>query len=280
VSKFVSGLPISEVATRTGVSASTLRAWEERFGFPSVARLPGGHRRYDERDVERILCVVAERARGRSLAGAIKMVLDDPPASTEPSIYAAVRRLRPDLPVQVLSRRSMRAISNAIEDESRVHAEPPLLIALFQRSSAYALARGRWRALERTATAAIVFADFPRSRRPAHGPDEVALAPASPLHAEWSVICAASGFSACLAGWERPLRPNEEPGHQHFEAIWSVDPDVVEAVATMAAQIAQHQAPELYTSPPQVPAASSGSTAEMWRRVTALTNRIVGYLDQ
>ena len=54
VSKFVSGLPISEVATRTGVSASTLRAWEARFGFPSVARLPGGHRRYDERDVERI----------------------------------------------------------------------------------------------------------------------------------------------------------------------------------------------------------------------------------
>src|SRR6478609_11498314 len=111
VSKFVSGLPISEVATRTGVSASTLRAWEERFGFPSVARLPGGHRRYDERDVERIFRVVAERARGRSLAGAIKMVLNDPPASTQPSIYAAVRRLRPDLPVQVLSRRSMRAIS-------------------------------------------------------------------------------------------------------------------------------------------------------------------------
>ena len=110
---------------------STLRGWEERFGFPSVARLPGGHRRYDERDIERILRVVAERARGRSLAGAIKMVLDDPPPSTQSSIYAAVRQLRPDLPVQVLSRRSMRAISHAIEDESRVHAEPPLLVAAF-----------------------------------------------------------------------------------------------------------------------------------------------------
>lgn len=262
------------------MSASTLRAWEERFGFPRVARLPGGHRRYDERDVEHILRVVAERARGRSLAAAIKMVVDDPPGRIEPSIYAALRRLRPDLPVQVLSRRAMRAISHAIEDESRVLAEPPLLLATFQRASAYALARPRWRDLERTATAAIVFADFARSRRPAHGPDEVALAPASPLHAEWSVVCAAPAFSACLAGWERPLRPNEEPGHERFEAVWSVDPDVVQSVATVALQVAQHQAPDLYPCLPPVPEVAAGSTTEMWRRVTALTNRIVGYLDR
>src|SRR4051812_46782818 len=113
VSKIVAGLPISEVSSRTGVSTSTLRAWEERYGFPRVARLPGGHRRYDERDVEHILRVVAERSRGRSLAAAIKVVLDDPPAGIEPSIYAAVRRLRPDLPVLALRRRFVRGISRA-----------------------------------------------------------------------------------------------------------------------------------------------------------------------
>src|SRR5690349_11896194 len=105
VSNIASGLPISEVSMRTGVTASTLRAWEERFGFPRATRLAGGHRRYDDHDVEQIRRVVAERARGRSLAAAIKLVVDDTQARLEPSIYAAVRRLRPDLPVQLLSRR-------------------------------------------------------------------------------------------------------------------------------------------------------------------------------
>jgi DICT domain-containing protein len=265
---------------RTGVTASTLRAWEERFGFPRATRLAGGHRRYDDRDVEHIRRVVAERARGRSLAAAIKLVVDDTQARLEPSIYAAVRRVRPDLPVQLLTRRTMRAISHAIEDESRVLAEPPLLVATFQRASAYALARRRWRALERTASAAIVFADFPRSRRPAHGPDEVALAQASPLHAEWSMMCVAPHFCAVLVGWERPLRPNEAPGREHFEAVWSLEPDLVRSAASAALQLAQQHAPHLYPSLPAVPEpASSGADVE-WAQVTALTNRIVAYMDR
>ncbi len=35
-----------------GVSPSTLRAWERRFGFPAPRRSPGGHRQYDLADVE------------------------------------------------------------------------------------------------------------------------------------------------------------------------------------------------------------------------------------
>ena len=47
-------LTIAAVATRTGVSVATLRAWERRYGFPVPQRLPGGHRRYTEADVDAI----------------------------------------------------------------------------------------------------------------------------------------------------------------------------------------------------------------------------------
>ena len=52
-------LTIAQLARETGVSSATLRAWEERHDFPRPRRLPSGHRRYDESDVELILRVVA-----------------------------------------------------------------------------------------------------------------------------------------------------------------------------------------------------------------------------
>ena len=55
---------------RTGVSEGTLRMWERRHGFPLPERLPSGHRRYRESDVELVLRVVRERDSGLSLAAA------------------------------------------------------------------------------------------------------------------------------------------------------------------------------------------------------------------
>jgi DNA-binding transcriptional MerR regulator len=39
-------IKVREAAKRLNVSPSTLRAWEERFGFPLPERSPGGHRLY------------------------------------------------------------------------------------------------------------------------------------------------------------------------------------------------------------------------------------------
>jgi DNA-binding transcriptional MerR regulator len=47
-------LSIGEIARRTGVSASTLRAWERRYGLFEPERTAGGHRRYRLGDVERV----------------------------------------------------------------------------------------------------------------------------------------------------------------------------------------------------------------------------------
>lgn len=58
----VLGSSISVVATRTGITVETLRAWERRYGFPRPARRSGGSRVYDEATVAKLQVV------GRALA--------------------------------------------------------------------------------------------------------------------------------------------------------------------------------------------------------------------
>jgi DNA-binding transcriptional MerR regulator len=72
---------IAEVAREAGVSAATLRAWEERHGVPAPLRLPGGQRRYGEDELARIRRVLAERTAGATLAGAIARTAADDAAS-------------------------------------------------------------------------------------------------------------------------------------------------------------------------------------------------------
>ena len=80
-----------EVARRTGLSPATLRIWEERYGFPRPERLPSGHRRYADTEVELLLEVVRERDEGRSLSTAVERVLNAELAADE-SLFAGLRR--------------------------------------------------------------------------------------------------------------------------------------------------------------------------------------------
>jgi PAS domain S-box-containing protein len=65
---------VGELARRTGVGVSTLRAWETRFHFLVPQRSAAGHRLYDEGDVERVNAVVRLVAEGLTLAAAINRV--------------------------------------------------------------------------------------------------------------------------------------------------------------------------------------------------------------
>jgi DNA-binding transcriptional MerR regulator len=266
------GLTISAVSARTGVSVPVLRSWEERYGFPSPERLPGGHRRYSESDVDQILRVLQERADGRSLRAAIEAAIAIPSsAAGSPTLFAGLRRLRPDLPTQVIGRRTMLAISLAIEDECLARAERAHLAAAFQHEEVFRRAQPRWEGLARTAHSTLVFADFARSRRDRSGIGEVAIPADDPLHREWSVVCDAPGAAAVMAGWER------QDGR--FECLWSVDPEVVRAATLASRELAARMAPRL-----RLP---EGPTEAPWHRdpdrgieaATALTNRIVAYLD-
>lgn len=56
--------PMGAVTRRTGIGEHTLRAWERRFGFPTPERLPSGHRRYTQAQVQQLLLINSALALG------------------------------------------------------------------------------------------------------------------------------------------------------------------------------------------------------------------------
>src|SRR5262249_59626235 len=93
---------------------ATLRIWEARHGFPAPARLPGGHRRYNEHDVELVRTVMQLRQEGLSLVAAIDRArAADTPAPA--SIFAGLARRRPDLQSMTLAKPALLAPPRAVE---------------------------------------------------------------------------------------------------------------------------------------------------------------------
>lgn len=67
--------PIRIVTERTGVGASTLRAWERRYGLLHPKRTPKGHRLYSEADILLIKRVLELLDEGHSISEAARRVL-------------------------------------------------------------------------------------------------------------------------------------------------------------------------------------------------------------
>jgi DNA-binding transcriptional MerR regulator len=67
-------MSIGEVARRTGVTVPTLRAWERRYGLLVPVRTAGGHRRYRDEDVQRVLAVVELAGQGWAVGAAARRV--------------------------------------------------------------------------------------------------------------------------------------------------------------------------------------------------------------
>ncbi|HEX8054195.1 MAG TPA: DICT sensory domain-containing protein [Thermoleophilaceae bacterium] len=270
-------LTIREVAARTGVNAATLRMWEQRYGFPEPGRLDSGHRRYSDEDVERVRRVARDRAAGLSIPAAIDRALNAT-AEVEPSIYAGVRRRRPDLIPYLLPKRTLIALSHAIEDECVARAERPVLFGSFQRPSFFRHAEARWRELTRTAHAAIVFAEFDERRDPDGGPHEVPIEHEHPLCREWALVCDAPDYSAFLAAWERPGQDAIRDYERRFETVWSVEPELVREAARVAAGIAEQGAPDIVSAIRERLQDTPPPSADEFRLVGALTNRMVAYV--
>jgi PAS domain S-box-containing protein len=68
---------VGEVARRTGVGVSTLRAWERRFGILEPVRSPSGQRLYANADVERVAAVCRLVAEGLTLSAAAGRLASD-----------------------------------------------------------------------------------------------------------------------------------------------------------------------------------------------------------
>jgi DICT domain-containing protein len=270
-------LTIREIARQTGVPEGTLRMWESRYGFPVPERLPSGHRRYHEEEIERVRQVQRDRETGMSMRAAVERARHFV-AEPDRSIFAGLRRRRPDLQPYLLAKRTLIGLSHAIEDECAVRAERPVLFASFQRARFYRAAEARWRELARTAEAAVVFADFPELRTPADAPAELPLAREEPLNREWSLICDAPEYTAFLAGWERPGQDETPDLERRFETVWSVEPELVRTAAQIAARFVERVRPDLMGPIAERFEHTPPISADELRGVGALTNRMVAYI--
>jgi MerR family transcriptional regulator, light-induced transcriptional regulator len=262
------GLSIADVAARTGIAIATLRAWETRYGFPEPKRLPSGHRRYDEHDIEMLNEIVRARAEGLSLETAIDHARRMP-ARVDLSIFAAVRRADPYLVPVTLPKRALLAISRAIEDETLARGERVFAFGSFQTEKLYRASEARWHEIARTASYAAVFASFAR-RNTKRTPIEVALARDAPLGREWAVVIDGESFGACMAGWERPAR--SPAGERTFETVWTTDPRVVrEAVQVCASFVGDETLAGRLVRP-------QPATGMSVRNATAVTARALAYM--
>lgn len=267
------GLSIGDLADRSGINEATLRMWEMRHGFPAPERLPSGHRRYSEQDLEAVRSVVRARAEGLSLAGAIERArrLVAQPA---PSVFSALRDAYPELQPYVIGKRSLLALSRALEDECALRARRPVLFGSFQEERFYRASEPRWRELARTAELAVVFASFARVRRPRHAPAEVPLAAAAELRREWVIVFDAPNTAGCLAAWERPGTASRG---RIFEAVWTVERAVVRHAARICADIAAQARADLVAGVRERLADEPAPAPEDVRNAVAVASRMVIY---
>jgi DICT domain-containing protein len=271
-------LSISEVSRRTGIPVAGLRNWEQRYGLPRPQRTHSGQRRYREADCVLLAEVLRGRAGGLSLPAAMAHALAGAEGHEENSIFAGLRRRHPDLRVHALAKPLLLAVTHAIEDECCARAQRPILIGSFQQQRFYEGARSRWADLARSAEQAVVFADFGPGRRRPGLVTEVTIPESSPMRREWSLICDAPDHPACVAGWERPGQDDRADRDRVFEAVWSVDPQVVRGAARIGIGLAAAAAPEI---PARLDARLSeeadASSADL-RRASGLLERTLDYL--
>jgi DNA-binding transcriptional MerR regulator len=67
---------IGAVARMTGVAVGTLRTWEDRYGLIIASRSEGGQRRYSRNQLEQLLFVSGEIARGSTPGDAHRQLAD------------------------------------------------------------------------------------------------------------------------------------------------------------------------------------------------------------
>jgi MerR family transcriptional regulator, light-induced transcriptional regulator len=275
-------LAIKDVAERTGIAAGTIRMWEQRYGFPEPERTASGYRRYSDEDVEALRRAVAYRERGLSVTAAIARARETGGASDRPSIYAAVASIDHGARPQLLRKRTLVAISRAIEHETLAHAAAPVAIGAFQHEAAYRSVEHRWRRLHAHADATAVFADFARVARQADGPAELPISADVALGNEWAVVVDAPGYAACLVAWEHPtLAQPQGPDDldRRFEAVWTLDPRATRRAAEVGAALAARADP---ATGERVAAALDDRPLALQApapALTSLTNRIVAYLE-
>ena len=269
------GFSIGVLAARTGLTPAVLRTWENRFGFPAGARSATGHRRFSDDDVERVREVLEVRTSGVPLQVAIDAVVRRHEQSGPASVHAALAGEFPELRPQRLSRRTLVAVSHAVEDEAMARADRPVVLGSFQEGHRYAASRHRWDELARTASWAAVVADFDDAL-PADveaSPARCQLPESSPLRREWTVVTVSASRAAVLSAWEVPSRPTADVV---YESVISTHRPAVLAAARVLAAVAEGsgarppaEVGRLLADATPRPATAAADIDRMWLRALA-----------
>ena len=201
------------------------------------------------------------------------------PVIEDDSIYSGLRRRRPDLKSYLLTKSTLISVSHAIEDECASASQRGMLFGSFQRERYYRSAEPRWRDLAASAECAFVLADFEQPRRArATGPVEVPIDNTEPVGREWSLVYDAPAFGAVLSGWERPGQDDVADLERRFEALWSVEPELVRDASTVAYGIVERVAPDAVEGIEDLLARPVEPQQPSLSQLTALTNRMVAYV--
>lgn len=270
-------LTIAQLAERTEVAAGTLRMWESRYDFPRPARLPSGHRRYRERDVELVGHVLRHRDEGLSLAAAIERVRRQE-ERLPASIFAGLRERRPDLQPVVVRKPALLALTRAIEDQHCAAAAAGMVVGSFQRERFYRLTERRWREVTRTADTAVALAAFPQVREQEGVPVEVPVEASDPLAREWALVSEAPHCCGCVAGWELPEDGELPERERRFEVIFSAEPEVVRVAMEVAVELVRPRAPAVAERMRRSLSDPARPSVPELRTAGALTQRVIGYL--
>ncbi|NNF05887.1 MAG: MerR family transcriptional regulator [Candidatus Eisenbacteria bacterium] len=102
---------VGEVAELTGIAPATLRIWERRYGVPLPVRLPSGHRRYTQEQIQWLRKV----SEALSLGHRVKAVLSAAPEDLDAMLRPSARVRERDADVEVLLELTRRY------DGARVH---------------------------------------------------------------------------------------------------------------------------------------------------------------
>ncbi len=155
------------VVQRTGVPATTIRAWERRYGYPKPRRDPGGQRLYSERDIEAVRWLTDQTTQGVAISRAIAMLrggYPGPPASASAAAARAPRSfasLRSDLLKALLALAPRRA-ENVLQEAFALFSVEEVCLQVFE--PLLVEVGDRWHAGELSVAAEHYITSFIRSR--------------------------------------------------------------------------------------------------------------------
>jgi hypothetical protein len=123
-----------------------------------------------------------------------------------------------------------------------------------------------------------VLAAFPQAAAPPGRPIEVPIAADAPLHREWALVIDSPGCAVCLAAWEVPEQAAVPDGQRLFEALWTVDPDLVREAGRVLLRTAIASGGPLPEDAEELLDGVPPGGTDTIDRLTSLTNRMIGYM--